>query len=299
MDERADQAASLRNRTRPAAGLSALQSRRGVCCLSVASGKGGVGKTFLAVNLAVAFGKMGKKVLLVDADLGLANADITLGVHPKASIQDALFKGRPLKEIVTDTGYGVDLMSASSGSKEMINMGAARMSSFIKELVSFAGEYDALIFDCSAGVDSAVTSFIAAAPLNLIIATPDPTSIMDVYALAKIIHQDNMSENLGLIVNMAKSEEEGLKVAGTLSRAMERHLSKSLELFGVIPESPNVKQALRQRKPLLAEFEDDEASAKIKSIALSILRKQGGTTRIEDIDAEKLAGGLLNAGHGV
>jgi len=294
MAENCDQAASLRAMAQANKSFSQLQSRKAICCISVASGKGGVGKTFLSVNLSLAFSKMNKKVLLVDADLGLANADIVFGVHPDSSIQDAVFKGKPIKDIVLDTGHGVDLIAASSGSKEMINMGAARMSSFINELVSFASEYDVLIFDCAAGIDSSVTSFISAAPQSIIIATPEPTSIMDVYALLKIIHQDNLSENLGLVVNMAKTDEEGMKVAYTLGMVTERYLSKSVDLLGIIPDSVNVDKALRTRKPLLVQFEEDPAAERIRKIAKTILQKQTAMTKLGNLNAEKLASGLLH-----
>ncbi|OGV49672.1 MAG: hypothetical protein A2017_07390 [Lentisphaerae bacterium GWF2_44_16] len=289
-----DQAASLRNMQSDENKKFDMQSKKAISCISVASGKGGVGKTFISVNLAIAFGLMNRRVLLVDADLGLANADIILGVHPEYSMQDAIFKGKSLTEITVRTEYGIDLISASSGSREMVSMGAARMGIFIKDLISFASEYDVLIFDCAAGIDSNVTSFIAAAPQCAIIANPQPTSIMDVYALSKLIHQDNLTENTGLIVNMVSDDNEGMKVARTLNFVSERYLSKSMELLGVIPYSPNVERAMHSRKPMIIKYEDDIVSDRIKKTAKGILQRQTALTSIGNINTDKLVNGFLN-----
>jgi flagellar biosynthesis protein FlhG len=293
MAENNDQAASLRKHAASMNGKIQLQSKKAVCCISIASGKGGVGKTFFTVNLAVAFSKLNKKVLLVDADLGLANADIALGVTPEFSLQDAIFKGKDLHEVAVKTDYGVDLLAASSGSKEIISMGAARMGMFIKELISFASEYDVLLFDCAAGIDSNVTSFISATPQSIIIATAQPTSVMDVYALMKIIHQDNLSENVGLVVNMVDSENQGQKVADTLSTVSQRYLTKSMDLLGILPNSLNVTKALHMRKPLLSAYENDDVSERIRRIARTILQKHGGMTKLENLNADKLISGLM------
>ena len=292
MVEAGDQAASLRRQV-PQGGLKSLQSKRALSCISVASGKGGVGKTFISCNLAMAFAALNRKVLLVDADLGLANADIVLGVHTEMSIQDAVFKGVPLRNVVTKTPYGLDLLAASSGAKEMVSLGEARMASFINDLVSFASEYDVLIFDCAAGIDSAVTSFIAAAPQTIIVATPQPTSVMDVYALMKIIHQDRLSKNVGLVVNMADSGDHGKRVAAALGRVSERYLSKPMDLLGVVTSSPNITKALQRRRPFLAEFPDDPAAESVKSLARTIIQRQTASTRPEGLDGAKILEGLL------
>lgn len=285
-----DQAASLRKASQPPSGF---HSKKAVCCLAVASGKGGVGKTFISVNLAIAFSQMNKKVLLVDADLGLANADIIFGVTPKHSLQDAVFKGKDLKDVVISTNYGVDLLAASSGSREMVSLGQARMGMLINNLIRFASEYDVLIFDCAAGIESNVMSFLSAAPQGVVVMTNQPTSMMDVYALIKLVHQEGSVMKLGLIVNMVDDDAQGRRIVATLSQVTQRFLSSSVNLLGIIPRSREVEMAIRTRKPLLISRGDDDVSRRLKEIAKSILQKRTAVTQMENLDGSKLMNGLL------
>ncbi len=269
-------------------------SNKSICCLAIASGKGGVGKTFISVNLAMAFAKMKKNVLLIDADLGLANADIILGVQPEYTIQDIIFKGKEFEQAVVKTKHGVDLISASSGSKELLNLGEARMGMFIKQLISFASNYDVLMFDCAAGIDGNVTSFLSAVPQSLIVATPQPTSIMDVYALIKVSSQEELNTNLSLIVNQTEFEEQGLKVAQVLEKATQQYLGKDLELLGSIENSAKVRQAIRARRPVLDMFEDDIVSERIRLIAKKIIQKQESKINLDDLNTGAIVKGMLN-----
>ena len=292
MSTNLDQAASLRQKLKSMKGLKPKQS---ISCIAIASGKGGVGKTFITVNLAVALRQLGKKVLIVDADLGLANADILLGVNPEFTLQDAIFSGKTLHSVVTQTEFGVDLLAASSGAREMVSMGDMRTVMVIQELMKFAANYDFLLFDCASGIDSKVTSFLEAAPLNLIIANPTPTSIMDVYALIKVIYQENLCDSPNLIVNMAESDTQGKKVHETLTKVAESNLSSELNLLGIVPSSKGVQKALTQRKPVVDVNPDDPAAKRIREIAKQLVQKGIANTNLGNLDMTGLVKGLLNS----
>ncbi len=290
MSNELDQAAGLRANAPP---LSQLAARKAITCLAVASGKGGVGKTFVSVNLAVAMAQQKRKVLLVDADLGLANADIQLGANPEFTLQDAVFRGKPFNEVVTHTPHGVDLLAASSGSSEMVSMGAARIGLIIQDLLTFAADYDVLIFDCASGINSGVTCFLQAAPMNLIVANPSPTSIMDVYALLKVIHQRKLSDSPGLIVNMVQDNAQGKKVHEALNHVGQLYLSSKMKLVGMIPESQAVQSALTQRLPIVAKNPNHEVSDRFRQMAKSLASKMSATTKLGNLDVENLVQGML------
>lgn len=287
-----DQASALRSAVNQ---KRSLQARKSLCCFAVASGKGGVGKTFLCVNLAVAISALNKKTLIIDADLGLANADIAFGVDPSYSLQDAIFKGKALRDVVTRTPYGVDLLAASSGAREMVSLGQARLKLLIEELVSFAAEYDALIFDCAAGIDHNVTSFLGAVPQTVVVAAPQPASIMDAYALTKVIHQENLSKHISLVVNMATSEAEGERVRQTLDTVSKNYLSRDLDVLGVVPSTPGALAAIRARQPLVKRSPDDPAARAIREIAKKMVTRRTADTRLGDLDAQRLIAGLVKS----
>jgi flagellar biosynthesis protein FlhG len=259
----------------------------------VASGKGGVGKTLISVNLALAFQRLGKRVLLVDADLGLANADIVLGVHPEHTLEDALFRGLELEQVVADSPYGVHLLAASSGARHMLALGEPRMRMFIDQLVEFAGRYDVLLFDCAAGINASVTAFIAAAPQTLLVATPQPTSLMDVYALMKVMHQGHLADRAGIVFNMLDDADRADHILQRLQDLSDTYLGLRLEYLGTVPRSDAVGRAIHARQPLLAYAEDDPASRRIADIAKAVLRRQTGSVRLGNLDARGLVRGIL------
>jgi flagellar biosynthesis protein FlhG len=285
-----NQADGLRNAARSAKGH--LKNKKALRCIAIASGKGGVGKTFVSVNTALALASLGNKVLLIDADLGLANVDILMGKNPEMTLQDAIFHGKAISDIVCKTDYGVDFLPASSGDREMLNIGAARLNNIVHELLSFAANYDILLFDCGAGINKSVTSFIAAAPQTLIIMTMEPTSIMDAYALMKIARQDKLSENINIVLNMVRSDEQGQKVFKNLTKISQNYLCSPVNLLGIIPYSPLVHKAVLNRQPLYAMDPKGEISLRLRQIAGRIMGDPA--ISIDDFNTEAILKGIMN-----
>lgn len=178
--------------------------------ITVASGKGGVGKTNMSTNLAIAYGKIGKKVVLMDADLGLANVNVVLGIIPKYNLYHLIRKQKTMQEIIMDTNYGIQIVAGASGFAKIANLTDEERNNFIQE-ISALSDADVIIIDTSAGVSSNVMGFIAAADEAIIVTTPEPTAITDAYGLIKIIATEVEDTNLGLklVVNRVKSVTEG------------------------------------------------------------------------------------------
>jgi flagellar biosynthesis protein FlhG len=269
-----------------------FKNKKALRCIAIASGKGGVGKTFVSVNVAIALAKLGNKVLLIDADLGLANVDILMGHNPDLTLQDAIFHGKAIKDIVQKTAFGVDFLAATSGERDMVNLGKARINNVVNELFAFAEDYDILLFDCGAGINQGVTSFIAAAPQTIIVMTMEPTSIMDAYALMKVARQEKLSDNIDIILNMVRSDEQAQKVFNNLTRISENYLYSSVSLLGMIPYSSNVRKAVLKREPLMAQDEPSEMSSRILRIAKRIMG--GESIPLSSLNTEALIKGIIN-----
>jgi flagellar biosynthesis protein FlhG len=235
--------------------------------IAVISGKGGVGKTVITANLAAALSSLGRRILVIDADLGLANLDIILGVEPKLTIHDALHGICPLEEVVLPTTKGFDLLPAGSGLPEDSILTTAMAEHLESSLSSLENHYDAILFDAGAGVGDVVLHFADQAHEILLVVMPEPTSMMDAYATIKILHQHyNRSEFL-LIVNQANpasSTQIGYAVANHLQNVISKFLGSEhpvrLELIGCIPQDPAIPLAIRQRK-LIRETNPQAPSA--------------------------------------
>jgi flagellar biosynthesis protein FlhG len=225
--------------------------------IAVISGKGGVGKTVITANLAAALSLLGRRVLVVDADLGLANLDILLGLDPQYTIYDAFRGICSLEEVILPTSQGFDLIPAGSGLPE----GTAYTSTFAKHfesiLSSLDSRYDAILFDAGAGIGNVVLYFANLAHEILLVVTPEPTSLMDAYATIKILHQLHERHKFLLIVNQAApdgSKQMGVAVADHLQKVISKFLGSPnpirLELIGCLPQDPAIPHSIRQRQLL-------------------------------------------------
>ena len=245
-----DQAATLRQSAVSDHSTERTPSR--LRCIAVGSGKGGVGKTMISIGVACALARWKYNVLIIDADLGLANVDLQIGVDPAYTLQDVVFGSCPVEDAVISTPYGPDLLASSSGAPEMVNMGGARRELLVNELIRFAGKYDFLIIDGAAGIGQSIVSFFSAAPEVAVVVANEPTSIMDAYSLIKVLRQNAQPPALRLVLNMVRTLSEGEQLAARLNLITRKFLGIEIPVAGVVTHDFAVGNAIRARKPVSA-----------------------------------------------
>ncbi len=217
---------------------------------SVTSGKGGVGKTNIAVNLALELTRMGKRVVILDADLGLANVDVILGITPKLNLFHLFHEGVTLEQILCPTPYGFRILPAASGVSDMVSLTTGQKLDLLEAMDYLEGGIDHLIVDTGAGINDNVLYFNIAAQERLVVLTTEPTSLTDAYALIKVLKLNHGVDRFRVLVNMAKDEKAAKEVFLKLYKACDHFLSGvSLDLVGFIPHDPVVRKAVIAQTP--------------------------------------------------
>lgn len=220
--------------------------------LSVLSGKGGVGKTCLALNLGYALSKAGLKVLLMDCDLGLANLDVMLGISPEKTLQDLLDpNAEPRDVVVSVEPPNLDLLPAASGVPELLDMDEDSRAILVEKLLDLVGGYDLLVLDLGAGINETVLSFAAAAQDRLIVVTPEPTSLTDGYATIKVLHNQRRIEDFWVVVNQATSRKEAQATFERLAMACKNFLGLEVRDMGFVRQDHKAAEAVRHQVPLM------------------------------------------------
>lgn len=236
--------------------------------ITISSGKGGVGKTNFTVNLGLALSKMGKKVTIIDADLGLANVDVILGIIPKYTLSHTIRNEKTIDEIIVKGPLDINVVSGGSGVLDLVNLNDMQVDNLIDSFEKLNEISDYILIDTGAGINNSVLSFIRAASDIIVVITPDPTSITDAYALIKNIADD--CDSINLVINRVDSNKEGLEVYNKLFRAGKKFLNIELKNLGYIYEDGNVKKAVRIQKPFFIEYPNTIASKGIELIAYNI-----------------------------
>lgn len=272
----ADQAETLREMMKNRNDASTSKTR----IITVASGKGGVGKTNISTNLAIAYAKLGKRVILMDADLGLANVNVVLGIIPKYNLYHVIRKQKSMSEIILDTGYGIQIVAGASGFAKIANLTEDERETFINE-ISELSSADVIIIDTSAGVSNNVLGFVAAADEAIIVTTPEPTAITDAYGIIKIVATeiDNLGLSLKLVVNRVKSVTEGKKVSERVINIAGQFLNLKVDYLGYVYEDPGVHQAVLRQKPFMVVDPKSKASICVQQIVGRLEKvqfKEGG-----------------------
>jgi flagellar biosynthesis protein FlhG len=237
---------------------------------AIGSGKGGTGKTLISVSLAHALAHKGERVLLCDADLGLSNAGVHLGLSDTGDLPGLLAKRKTLKDAVARVTSGprvsFDILAAPAGSGTLANAGEAAVQKLIA-LLQASQAYDRVLVDLGAGVDAAVMTFAAHADETILVLTPDPASLTDAYAFAKLLLRRTTTRIPQILVNMALNATEGRRIADALIGSAQAFLKSAPDYLGSIPYDPRVIEAVRRQSPLLTLFPQSPASAAIDTIA--------------------------------
>ncbi|MFN8009160.1 MAG: MinD/ParA family protein [Terriglobia bacterium] len=235
--------------------------------IAITSGKGGVGKTNVVANLAISLANLGKRVMILDADLGLGNIDVLLGLVPRYNLADFVFGNTSLEEIVIEGPSGVKIIPASSGIEQMTALTPDQQMSLIRGISRLGAEADYLLIDTAAGISGNVINFLLASGLVIIVTSPDPTSIVDAYLMVKILAHRESQKRVSILVNSVSGQEEAKNVFQQLDAVSRQFLNKPLELFGFVQRDKNFEQAVRQQVPFVHRFPDSVASRNIQGLA--------------------------------
>jgi flagellar biosynthesis protein FlhG len=241
--------------------------------IAVTSGKGGVGKTQLSANIALLLARHGQRVLLVDADLGLASLDLALGVHPNADLLSVVRGQSEIQDILVEAAEGVQLLPACPGRYEMANLQSAERERLHGALRELATRFDTLIIDTGAGIGANSVGFAALANEILLVTTPDPTSLRDAYAMAKVLHRRAGVDALQVIANQVSSEAGGYEVYERLQGIARRFLSLELEYLGCVPRDESVSRAVANGQPYVVGAPRCKASRALESLVNKLIHR--------------------------
>jgi len=249
---------------------------RGSRLITIASGKGGVGKTWLSITLAMALSRLGDKIALFDGDLGLANVDIQLGLMADVDVS-AFFAGdKELADIITRQseadGTGFDIIPGQSGTGALGNLAKEALINLRMGLIKLSADYDHIMLDLAAGIDPSVTTLSLHNGKVLVVMTGDPTSLTDAYAFIKVTRGKNPDANIHIVVNNVADKASGEKAYSAIKRACEGFLSFTPKLAGIIRQDPKVPDSIRSQIPLLVRYPDSDAGKDVMALAQYVLK---------------------------
>jgi flagellar biosynthesis protein FlhG len=254
--------------------------------IAVTSGKGGVGKTNIAVNMAIAYSQLGKKVVLIDGDLGMANVNVILNIVPQYNLLHVITKQRKMSEIIIDTEFGFRFIAGANGFSSIANLSQAELDAFAQEFAAISNA-DIVIIDTGAGIAKNVLQFIAASDEVFVVTTPEPTAITDAYGIIKIIATELMDKDihLKLLLNRVHSADEGKRISERIISTSAQFLNFKVEYLGFIYEDPSVSMSVIRQKPFLIANPTSKSSTCLKHII-------GRLEKTETVNATGIAGFL-------
>lgn len=285
----------LKDRLHQAVGLVGPEPSRPARVIAVASGKGGVGKTNVSANLALALQMSGEQVLLMDADLGLANVDVLFGLQPTFHLSHVLEGRCTLQEALIEGPHGLTIVPAASGLGQMAGLSHAEHVGLIRAFSELSTPVDTLVVDTAAGIADGVLTFCRAAQEVLVVANNEPASLTDAYALIKVLSRDHGVKRMQIVANMVRSPAEGYELFEHLRRVSDRFLDVHLNFLGVVPHDEYLQRAVRRQRAVLEAYPSAPSSVAFRTIAQAIQKwppPQGARGHVEFF-VERLVGASM------
>lgn len=265
-----DQAEQLRQRV-----SQQIQYSGSTRVIAVTSGKGGVGKTSFSVNLAIQFSKKGKRVVIIDADFGLSNVEIMLGIRPEYNMADLIYNDKNIDDIITKGPLDIGFISGGSGVQDMVNLDKEQIRVMISKLVRLDTLADVIIIDTGAGISDTVLEFVLSSPEVVIVATPEPTSITDAYSLLKTVNRNKdftaVDKKIQIVSNRVGSKEEGKEIYEKLNMVSTKFLNIQMEYLGAIMQDSNASKAVIEQKPVSLAFPNSVSTRCYQEISNKML----------------------------
>ena len=247
--------------------------------IAITSGKGGVGKSNLSVNMAIAYAQQGKKVILIDGDLGMANVNVLMNIVPQYNLMQVINKQKTMQEIITDTEFGIKFIAGANGFSKIANLTVDELDYFAKQF-SMLGNADIIIIDTGAGIANNVLQFVAAADEVYVVTTPEPTAITDAYGIIKIITTELVDRemNIKLLVNRVHSSDEGKRISERIINIVAQFLNYKVDYIGFVYDDPVVQASVIRQKPFIIVNPTSKPAQCIKHIVGRIEKTDGGSS---------------------
>jgi flagellar biosynthesis protein FlhG len=262
--------------------------------LAVTSGKGGVGKTNVVANLSVSLSELGKKVVVLDADFGLANIDVLLGLTPRYHLGHVLFGNKTLTEIMVQGPKGIRIIPASSGLQRMSELTLAQRNQLVASFTNLDADMDYFIIDTAAGISRNVIHFLLSAQEVIVVSAPEPTAIVDAYAVIKIILAEDHGKQIHVLINSVDHAEDAHEVFCQINSVVKRFLNREIDYLGHIERDSHVLQAVRSQMVVTHRFPSAPASRCFRELARRIVKQEGSVPSSDGLVWEKLLNDWVN-----